>query len=197
MKVIALLIMILNLSYSMFITTTNAAMKTIRKYHKATIKMMPEGPEVQSLVDKLNYYYSDKQKYQLVSSSIISGRYTKVLPVGFNETIVKLPLTLKSINSKGKFIYLKFDKDISLWCTLGLTGGFSFSPKANHIRYTLTFQDSIDNTKKTLYFYDQRNFGTLKCCFSNDELQIKLDSLGPCWVNDLSLIHISEPTRPY
>jgi len=68
-----------------------------------------------------------------------------------------------------------------------LSLGFSFSPKANHIRYTLTFRDtnntSID-TKKTIYFYDQRNFGTLKCVFTDDELNKKLNSLGPCWISD-------------
>jgi formamidopyrimidine-DNA glycosylase len=149
--------------------------------------MMPEGPEVKCLVDQLNYDYNSINKYKLISTSIISGRYMKKLPIGYTELISNFPLNLISIKSKGKFIYFTLQNNVNnnttIWQTLGLTGGFSLNPNVKHIRYTLTFI-SNDNIKKTLYFYDQRNFGTLKISFNDNELIKKLDSIGPGWINN-------------
>jgi len=88
-------------------------------------------------VDKLNYYMDNvnsgankRCQYELVSSSIISGRYSKGLPTGYDDLLKQLPLALKSINAKGKFIYLSFDKGVTLFTTLGLTGGVISLPLA-------------------------------------------------------------------
>ena len=158
-----------------------------RNYLRSTIKMMPEGPEVRCLVDKLNDKLDNNDNYKLMSSSIISGRYIRELPIGYSELMSNLPLKLVDIKSKGKFIYFTLQNsndNITMWQTLGLTGGFSSNPNAKHIRYTLTFMNERDNVKKTLYYYDQRNFGTLKISFNDTELIKKLDSIGPCWIND-------------
>ena len=117
---------------------------------------MPEGPEVKKLVDWLNLKIKNKK---LTSIKIISGRYKKhQIPKNYNNFISKLPLQIKSVACKGKFIYFQFNNsDLTIWNTLGMTGWWEeVKHKHNHIIFNFG--------EKKLYFNDMRNFGTFTFC---------------------------------
>ena len=108
-----------------------------RPFHVSTIKMMPEGPEVLNLV---NYLHSKCTGAQIIAVKILSGRYQKKLPIGWQILQDKLaekqqPILLKRIQSKGKFIW--FDcETFYVFSTLGLSG---MSPPLSLLFVTLCF----------------------------------------------------------
>jgi len=178
--------------------------------------MMPEGPEVSSFVYNLNNdlfppSYSpspsstaipinDSTKmnhefqYHLTDFHIISGRYTKAPPTGYEGMKSRLPIALHSIQSKGKFIYFNFKDGFSIWSTLGLQGHWILFPdkqpvtKRDNLRLVMKFNRLNDYNQFYLAYYDTIGYGTIKICTSETELEEKLKSLGPCWVhNTISL----------
>ena len=72
----------------------------------------------------------------------------------------------------GKFIYWILEKQFSIWNTLGMTGSWSFE-KGKHSRLKI----EVDGV--SVYFNDQRNFGTVKIVRGKEFLIDKLKSLGP------------------
>lgn len=131
---------------------------------------MPEGPEVKSLVNWLNYNLKNKN---LLDINILGGRYKKHgPPVGWNKLKSELPLKIKKINCKGKFIWWEFvDSEITLWNTLGMSGWwYQEDYKHNNLEFKIS--------KSKYYFNDVRNFGTFKIC-TKENLKKKLDGLGP------------------
>ncbi len=143
---------------------------------------MPEIAEVALTAEILESHFKNKT---LVSFDIISGRYTKREPDGYEEFLEALSLKVKKINSRGKFLWFelynpknKNEAHWYIWNTLGLTGMWSlFEP--NHNRAVLTFKND-----EVAYFSDMRNFGTFK--FGNDEsaLDEKLEELSPDFLKD-------------
>jgi len=135
---------------------------------------MPEGPEVKINVDFIN---SIVQSTKLVNIQILSGRYKKHGPfLGYRDLIEDKP-TCTGVGCKGKFIYFNFDTGGSLWSTLGMSGVWQDKP-TRHTRV------SIENHRgQTIYYNDVRNFGTLKYTRSAEELNKKLNSLGPDVLN--------------
>jgi len=131
---------------------------------------MPEGPEVRSLVDQLNRNVKNKT---LKSIEIKKGRYVKHgPPKGYKKFIKELPLKVKKVNCKGKFIYWEFkNSDFSMWNTLGMSGWWVKTDQ-KHSNIKFTFNDSV------LYFKDMRNFGTFTFC-DKSNLEKKLNTLGP------------------
>ncbi len=133
---------------------------------------MPEGPEVRLFASNIN----KKFKGAVLNNVIItSGRYSKkTKPKNYEKFLKELPLTIKNINNKGKFIWIKFnnDEEISIWITLGLTGILSIV-KDKHTHFI------FETSKGNFYMSDMRNFGTVSFYFSKKELDKKLDSLGP------------------
>ncbi len=103
----------------------------------------------------------------------MSGRYvTHGPPSGLGEFIDSLPATVTKVGCKGKFIYILFDNDYSIWNTLGMAG--SWSPIiGKHSRFKLNFKDG------SAYFNDIRNFGTIRVTSDVGDLYKKLGSLGP------------------
>eukprot|EP00816_Leptocylindrus_hargravesii_P006667 CAMPEP_0196809576 /NCGR_PEP_ID=MMETSP1362-20130617/9498_1 /TAXON_ID=163516 /ORGANISM="Leptocylindrus danicus, Strain CCMP1856" /LENGTH=581 /DNA_ID=CAMNT_0042184305 /DNA_START=151 /DNA_END=1896 /DNA_ORIENTATION=- len=106
---------------------------------------------------------------------------------------------VKHWNAKGKFIYIILDDGShlagensdfcrSIWVTLGMTGRFlnDSHPKVENSRWRLEFLDTETMEKRTIYYHDTRNFGTLKFSLSAKELQDKLNSLGPDLLDDLT-----------
>mmetsp|Transcript_18742 Transcript_18742/g.26884 ORF Transcript_18742/g.26884 Transcript_18742/m.26884 type:complete len:341 (-) Transcript_18742:652-1674(-) len=163
-----------------------------RLFQKSKIFMMPEGPEVYSIVDKISTTLKlseipKSNPWFLSNISVISGRYSdKALPK-LSEFINVLPVRLDSVQCKGKFIYFQLANSSSIWSTLGLSGGWMFSSfQMAHSRICLTFVQERNDTETTteyLHFYDQRNFGTMKLCFDPKLLDEKIDSLGDCWLS--------------
>jgi len=136
---------------------------------------MPEGPECTRTAKQVNRYVKG---LTLVNVNVISGRYTKKLPDGFDELMSFLPLKVNEVTVKGKFIYWLLDKEISIWTTLGMTGNFKLQP-SKHTRLAYYFDDG-----SAVYYNDQRNFGTTKFCFNSHSLLAKLDKIGPDMLNN-------------
>ena len=83
----------------------------------------------------------------------------------------------------------------SIWITLGMTGRFVSQAAYDRLsrreqeqaRWCLKVASPVSKSTNTtverkitqIYYYDTRNFGTLKFCLSRQELADKLQSLGP------------------
>lgn len=139
---------------------------------------MPEVCEV-----RLSAIYLNKKlkNNNITSIKVIKGRYLKKDLPGLKSTIKLLPLKVKKVRSKGKFIWFEFkDKNnntLYLFSTLGLEGRWSFK-KINNSNVQFKIKNKLGKIK-TLYYADSRNFGTLKFINSKAELDKKLFSLGP------------------
>mmetsp|Transcript_20672 Transcript_20672/g.49059 ORF Transcript_20672/g.49059 Transcript_20672/m.49059 type:complete len:719 (+) Transcript_20672:26-2182(+) len=134
-------------------TTSTGRIVRNASFSSATIVMMPEGPEVRTIVDQLQQGVGKR----LIDIQFLSGRYVKHgRPDGFADfaktmTPIKQkqqqqssssPETIDTIvewNAKGKFIYVVLDDggtkndsivdtnpdfQRSIWITLGMTGQF-------------------------------------------------------------------------
>jgi len=137
---------------------------------------MPEGPEVKRLTNQLNL---SVRSSGLNKIEILSGRYTKKLPEGFQEFSKLFPIYLSEAKCKGKFIYITTTTDWTIWNTLGMSGSWLLGygdteSKHKHLRVKFTYTDT-----NSIYFKDMRNFGTLKFVKGKDKLESKLKSLGP------------------
>lgn len=137
---------------------------------------MPEGPEVRVIVEQLN---SQVRGRTIQSIEIVGGRYArKGPPPGFDH-LPDAPLLIKSVSSKGKFIYFSLftlGEDWHIFNTLGMSGTWSVDPvnvryKHGHVRFHL-------DDGNVMTFIDTRNFGTLKFSPGYTELNKKLDELG-------------------
>lgn len=141
---------------------------------------MPEGPEVKLVTHKLNKKLKDKYLKKIV---IHNGKYLRYKDQ-FNDIINLLPIKIKHVLCKGKFIYIEFyDSDIIIFNTLGMSGywftsketkglpdsGY-YSKKHNNVEFVL-------NNKESMYFNDMRNFGNI-IISNKDELENKLNTLG-------------------
>lgn len=143
---------------------------------------MPEGPECTRTARQLDLAARNKD---VINLNIISGRYTKKEPDGFEQFRDLLDstgsLSVTNIKNKGKFIYweLAHGNDfVYMYNTLGMTGNFKLKP-SKHTRYAVYFTDDT-----SIYYNDQRNFGTLKFVFSDAEFNKKLNSIGPDMLNN-------------
>ena len=160
---------------------------------RTPLRMAPEGPEVSCLVDSLEERFGG-DRYELQAVRFVSGRYanqslasTQKAADGFGDLQLQLPLPLKSVNCKGKFIWFDLGRGQSLWSTLGLTGSWRFDralESAKHVRTVLQLAPQGGGQPHELFYSDMRNFGTLKACASEEELAAKLRSLGSDWLAD-------------
>ena len=131
---------------------------------------MPEGPEVKTITRELNKLIKNNT---LKSIIITGGRYKDKGLAKYDKfvSLTEPERKIEEVICKGKFIWFKFPGEWTLWCTLGMSGGWKTS-KCKHCDIELL----IDNN--TLWFQDQRHFGTLKLCDSSTELKKKLKTLG-------------------
>ena len=116
---------------------------------------------------------------------------------------------ITSWNAKGKFIWLTLDNGLnqidddddddylrSIWITLGMSGRFAASPfhddddgtTHKQVRWYFEFlhEDKDEAKMRRIYYYDTRNFGTLRFSLSKKELEEKLNSLGPDILDDVT-----------
>lgn len=143
---------------------------------------MPEIAEVALTAEILEKYFKNKT---LLAFDFISGRYTKKSPEGYDDFMEALPLKVKKINSRGKFLWFelynpkeKTEKSWYIWNTFGLTGLWSlYEPE--HARAMLAFKN-----EEVAFFSDTRNFGTLKFSTDKKALKKKLESLSPDFLKD-------------
>jgi formamidopyrimidine-DNA glycosylase len=131
---------------------------------------MPEGPEVKIIAEGIAHVLTNKT---ITKVSILSGRYKKKAPDGWDELQSALPLKVVGAGCHGKFIFALFENERYLWSTLGMTG--SWNPhESKHARIKIeTLEGDV------LYYNDMRNFGTLKFVIGKNAMVKKLKSLGP------------------
>lgn len=136
---------------------------------------MPEGPEVRRMGHDLSEKISGAV---LERVSILSGRYTKNPPEGWESARERLPIKVVGVGVHGKFLYILTDKGINIWSTLGMTGCWS-DTRTKHSR--IEFSMGLGNT---IFFNDQRNFGTIKFVYGGHALRQKLQKMGPDMFSD-------------
>ena len=151
---------------------------------------MPEGPEVTTLTAAMRRKFPPKA-YKLTDLQVISGRYESKVPKGWQKLRENLPLSLHSVDEKGKFIYFQLERGISLWSTLGMSGSWTVRPHPRHLRLRLLLEHANYLEEKELLhlnFADKVEYGTFKVCFEPAELEARLNKLGPSWLHgDVSL----------
>ena len=171
-----------------------------RCYGRSSITMMPEGPEVRTVVDQLQGGVG----MQFQGVKFLSGRYVRHGPPNgydeFSKTLGDNSDEVKEWNTKGKFIYMILEDDNekpnddfqrSIWITLGMTGRFVAqsmnSLKSTEPRWAIQLRRQEKTSQ--IFYHDTRGFGTLKFCLSAKALQDKLKTLGP------DILHASTTTE--
>lgn len=166
--------------------------------------------EIRKYADFINYLLRGER---LVDIKIIKGRYKKHKAFESYELIKKnLPLKLTDVKTKGKFIYMEFEKNFYILNTLGLSGGWAFQKKGVTQFQMPKLLEYIDKTNVEVYllrsmehinvefifdkgklvFFDMLSFGTLKIINDNKKLKNKLDSLGPDIMDENTNLEIFE-----
>ena len=116
---------------------------------------MPEGPEI---------------------SYMTHGRYTRhPLPENFEMLMNDLPLKIKSIKNKGKFIYVNFENDIILGIKLNYGHLVFEDGKQCHVKF--------ETNKGDFYIEDKRNFGTI-VFLDKESLKESLSKIGPDLIHE-------------
>lgn len=137
---------------------------------------MPEGAEVRKYGESLAQKVSGTT---LEDIKIVSGRYTKKAPDGLDFFMNQLPGPIVGVGVHGKFLYWILSNDTYIHSTLGMTGHWSASP-TDHTRVEFV------TSRGSVYYCDQRNFGTLKFTSGKKSLISKLESLGPDMLTEVS-----------
>jgi formamidopyrimidine-DNA glycosylase len=165
---------------------------------------MPEIVEVRKTRDFLRKIM--KNKY-IKSINILKGRYKTHKPFDLYYKIRNnLPLKVLDIKSKGKFMYFILDHNFYIFSTLGLRGGWTYKvnkdnskkitdynfpklldyiSKNNYEKYhkasinNLNVEFKLKDSNKIVYYYDTLSFGTLKVIDNKEELEKKLNQIGP------------------
>lgn len=159
---------------------------------------MPEGPEVAIITRGLAKLLEGKSVNQICFTS---NRFKKKIPDGFTTLEKALPVIIKSIKCKGKFIYWEFSNGTYMFNTLGLSGVWD-KKKSKNVSMIVHYSDkpvkgvtksSIeDGSHKQgdlVYFDDVRNFGTIKFVGTKAELDAKLKTIGPDMLHDKTMTH--------
>jgi len=156
---------------------------------------MPEIVEVRKYCDFIN---ENMMNQNITNISILNGRYKKHKPFeGYHMIKKYLPLKFIKAQSKGKFIYITFENNIILFCTLGLSGGWTFLSDKKYLFPNIVEYLNINDIKQyhdkslkhlnvefkiatgSLYFFDMLSFGTLKAIDNIITLEKKLKSIAP------------------
>lgn len=142
---------------------------------------MPEGPEIRFEFDRIKKI----KGHVLEHIKILSGRYIRH-PLGkeYKELVDRLPLKITKMGVKGKTIWWELENGMGIVVTHGMSGGWKIDGDIKREYSGRWFQDKHDRIQFTidnaiLYFNDMRNFGTIHITTNKEQLQKKLDSLGP------------------
>ena len=142
---------------------------------------MPEGPEVKRTTERLNRILQGKQLQEIVVED--QPWFQKQVRDDIMVMMSHLnnePLTIDSVQCKGKFIYFTLSAGNEIYHihhTLGMSGTWRLPNKGDKKHRRLVFKTN-DGTEIT--YVDYRKFGTFKI-FRNRPQQLvkKLASLGP------------------
>ncbi|VBB17846.1 formamidopyrimidine-DNA glycosylase [Yasminevirus sp. GU-2018] len=140
---------------------------------------MPEGPEITITTQ---YLKTKLKKKKIDSVEVIGGRYLHQTLKGLHLT-ENTPLTIEDIDSKGKFMWMilkdSVGNSVYMLNTFGMSGRWSFTDSPN-ARVKMTIKSNTTQNKTyTLYYIDQRNFGTIEFTSDQKDLQKKIDRLAP------------------
>ncbi len=161
---------------------------------------MPEVIEVREYRDFIRRRIRGKRLTQV---KILNGRYKKHgPPANFKaKLLADLPLKVIDVDSKGKFMWMTFENNLSIGVTLGLSGGWFFRPSGKDkttMIHGLDGQRYVDTDVEmyrekalkhlnvefkfgnagTLYFYDQLSYGTIAIFPDPASLEKKLKGIG-------------------
>ena len=142
---------------------------------------VPEGPECTTVAKQL---HSILKNSYLTEVDILSGRYLKNLPEGYEDFNSKLPRQILSVDNKGKFIYMSLEQEWYVFITLGMSGSFKIAPNP-YARVEFQYLHDVGDAhiENSVFFSDMRNFGTLKFVQGKSELERKLATIGPDMLN--------------
>jgi DNA-formamidopyrimidine glycosylase len=155
---------------------------------------MPEGPEVRRMADSLQARIAGKSilRFNITDKS----RYFKTGMAQFEE--LKLPLDIRKIGSRGKRIifycsYLdsRTQVETPVWLVsfLGMEGRWQFVPGSHSgiqisIGHSIYSKPILRVRELTLYFNDQRHFGSLIICLNLEQFETAFAKIGPDLLND-------------
>jgi endonuclease-8 len=158
---------------------------------------MPEIVEVKKYAQLIKKYLVDTN---ITEINILDGRYKNKGPFDLYKEIKKmLPIKIIDVKTKGKLIYFILENNFFILNTLGLTGGWCFQKKNenNYIFPKLSYENDNYKDKSTdhinvefknklgsLFFFDTLSFGTIKIIDNDLELNKKLKSLGPDFMDN-------------
>jgi len=160
-------------------------------------------PEVIEVLKYADFIRSKIKGKNLTEIHILNGRYHKHAPFeGYTALKRALPLKVRDVQTKGKFLYIELDDNHWILSTLGLSGGWTWQTKdyefpkiVEHLdtaAYEANVLKHLNVEFKTpsgsLFFYDVLSFGTLKAIDSRAVLDKRLATIGP----DMSTITLPE-----
>ena len=149
---------------------------------------MPEIIEVKTYTDFIRNKVLNKTLEDIV---IKNGRYFKKGPFDgykeFNSKLKSQTFKVTKVDSKGKFMYITFgnkvsgsDKTVSLGFTLGLSGGWFFSPKGtkgkNTLIHGLNYGNDLTQYEKYSLENEERYSGYMKNALKHINVEFKFTS---------------------
>lgn len=171
---------------------------------------MPEVMEIRKYADFINLMLNDQKLNEI---KIIGGRYKKHKAFEKYDLLRKnLPIKFINVKTKGKFIYIEFEKGFYILNTLGLSGGWAYKKNNTEQFQMPKLLEYIDKTKVEVYllrsmehinveftfdtgklvFFDMLSFGTLKVINDVNILNKKLNTIGPDIMDETTTLNIFE-----
>lgn len=140
---------------------------------------MPEGPEI---LITTQFLTTKTKKRTIDKIEILGGKYSRTGIKG-DGLIKETPITIKSIESKGKFMWFnmidKNGKNVYMLNTFGLTGRWTFNRENNsRIEFSMKSNTVKDKTYH-LYFVDDIGYGTMEFTDDVNILESKINKLAP------------------
>lgn len=157
---------------------------------------MPEIIEIRKYAD----FLKRKLKNQTITEiNILSGRYRTHSPFELYRNLKNnLPIKVTDVKTKGKFLYIILDNNYYVFSTLGLSGGWTWSKDRTKFEF-IKILSYVDKHRMSIYlnkalnhlnvefktkngsmfFYDTLSFGTIKVIKGSNELEKKLNTIGP------------------
>lgn len=138
---------------------------------------MPEGPEVATLAEELNFYLTDRIISRI---DIVGGPMSRHgIPSAVQEFSQNLPQKIIEVEYTGKLIIFKCE-NFWLFSTLGMSGRWSFrNQKHAHIQIHLEHVSKEPLYPDTIYFVDQRCFGTFDATDDETKYLKRRNSIKP------------------